>query len=143
MSFDQYAFHQLYSVLHQRNVLGPILNVRCVSRDDEMLDSEVAWCLVDKSFLQTPGFGWLVIYQGLPFEARLAKSGLSDGLSPFCLKSESVKHILSECSFARSFWDLVHSQLGSIFQGHLHLRAVLSGNSRSVIWNSFVGIGNV
>jgi hypothetical protein len=38
-------------------------------------------------------FAWLVIYQGIPFMARLAKSGLSDGIFTICHRPEMVNHI--------------------------------------------------
>lgn len=34
----------------------------------------------------------LVIYQGLPSKARLAKNGLSDGLCRICNRAETMKH---------------------------------------------------
>jgi hypothetical protein len=127
--------------LHQRHELGPILNARWISSDAEshwIQQLHGVWSIQVSYKLWV--FAWLVIYQGLPSKARLAKSGLFDGLCPSCLKSESVKHILWECSFVRSCWAQVQSQLENILQGHLHWWEILFGDSRSVIQDSLAGI---
>lgn len=36
-------------------------------------------------------FAWLLIFRGLPSKARLAQSGLSDGLFPFCKNPENCE----------------------------------------------------
>ena len=59
-------------------------------------------------------FAWLVIYQGMPMKAHLAKSGLSDDCCIVCQKVENVKNILWECSFVRSHWDKVQSLMVNV-----------------------------
>jgi len=67
-----------------------------------------------------------------PSKAQLAKNGLFYGLCPSCLKLESMKHILWECSFAIYYWDQVQSQLTSIIQGNLHWWETLFVDYRSL-----------
>jgi len=82
----QYESRKLYSLLHQWHPLSPILNARWVSSDPE-----VHWiCRLHSvwSFRLSYKF-WicdrLVVYQGLPSKACLAKSRLSNELCPFII----------------------------------------------------------
>lgn len=136
----QYDSRILYSILHWRHVLGPVLNAQRVSSN-----VEIHWIWRLHSvwsmwvFCKLHVFAQQVIYQGLPSKAQLAKSGLSDGLCLSCLKEETVKHILWECFFMRYCWAHVQLQLASILQRHLQWRA-LSEDSKSVIRDSLAGI---
>jgi hypothetical protein len=136
-----YDSKELYSILLRRHPLSSILNARWVS-----VDLKVRWIhwlhnvwplhLSHKLCV----FAWLVIYQGLPLKAYLAKSGLTDGLWPCCSCLETLKRILWECNFARSHWWLVQHQHSVLLQGHLHWHVVFLGDSGSLVSYHFLGI---
>jgi hypothetical protein len=51
-----------------------------------------------------------------------------------------VKHLFWDCHLARSCWEYIQTDLSTILQGRLYLRAVLLGDSNSVIPSSLSGI---
>lgn len=79
---------------------------------------------------------WLVIYEGLPIEVHLVRSGISDGFFPLCLKLETVKHLFWDCPFARSCWKFVESEDSTFLHGKFHWRATLLGDSNSLAHHS-------
>lgn len=83
-------------------------------------------------------FTWLVIYQGLLTKARLATSGLSDGICPSYL---SVAFIMG-FPFARPCWEHVQLEHGSILHGILHWCVVPLVDSRFVVQTSLSKIWN-
>jgi hypothetical protein len=114
---QQYDSKKLYSLLHQRHPLSLVLNARWVSSNHEVRwihQLHSVWSLHLSYKLWV--FAWLVVYQGLPSKAHLAKSRLSDGLCPFCHELETLKHLLWDCSFARSCWRVVQDHHSVLLQ---------------------------
>jgi hypothetical protein len=105
---QQYDSKKLYILLHRKHPLSPLLNAHWMSSDPEtrwIHHLHSVWSLWLSDKLQV--FAWLVVYQGLPSKARLSKRGLTDGMCLSCSHSETLKHILWECKFARVCWQFV------------------------------------
>jgi len=84
---NQYDSHGFYTILHNRQSLGRVLNFRWVASDKEswwIQRLHSVWSFRISYKLRV--FAWLVIYQGLPSKPNLAKSGMSDILYPSCQK---------------------------------------------------------
>ena len=78
-------------------------------------------------------FPWLDIFQGITSKARLAKSGLLDGLCPVYQCLETVRHIFWECQFAKRCWSLFEDQHSMLFQGRVHWHAALFSDGQSLV----------
>jgi len=65
---------------------------------------------------------------------------LSNELCPFCHRSETLKHLLWDCSVARSCWRVVQDRHSVLLRGQFHWRAALLGHSRSLVLSHILGV---
>lgn len=100
--FFRYDSQPLHLMLHERHLLFPILNAHRVSTNPEdrwVHRLHSVWSI--RLSYKLRFLAWLVFYQGIPSKARLAKSGLSNGLCLVFHHSKTVKHTFLECQFAK------------------------------------------
>eukprot|EP01018_Ginkgo_biloba_P019933 Gb_40350 [translate_table: standard] len=136
-----YDSKRLYACLHHKISFSAVLNVRWASSDPEnrwIHRWHSVWFVRLSYKLRV--FAWMVIYQGLPTKARLAKSGFSDGQCMFCNKPEMVKHVLWERQVAKSCWGYIQAYCADLLHVRVYWQAVLLGDRRNLVPEAFRGI---
>jgi hypothetical protein len=86
---------------------------------------------------------WLVIYEGLPLKARLAKSRLFGGLYPIFHHFETMKHMFWDCQFVKSSWKYGQGYCSFFLHGRVHWWETLLGDYCNLVHCSFPVFGTI